>query len=355
METQKENINEKEKKHMKFSVISICVILALVLCSVLTIRYCNNRERENIIAASKENIAPYLDTLGQEAVDGDISILPEAAKNSNNVNFLNVIGSVSSHYTNESDTQIRAIEWVSNKHVSKEEFHSFISYLNMFEGSDYTIRSYDVLSNKTYVWYDYSTRISVACWFYNNEIHVRWYYNKNLLVSPPSTPTVTPAPTSTPTPTSKPTPNPTTAPTNPPQQNTRQSSSNKSNKYEVLCGVPCVFSNYKVTYNSFSLSSDYEGNTVIIENLTFENLSQEARPFFTTASVTMYQDGIELENAYFVNGYDAGLSQRKLQQGGILDIQEAHILRNTTSPVYIEISDWISINGIKYTGVIPLS
>lgn len=155
----------------------------------------------------------------------------------------------------------------------------------------------------------------------------------------------------TPTPTQTPTP----VPTVPPQQNAQQSNNTKSNKNEVLCGVPCVFSDYKVTYNSFSFSSDYNGNAVIIENLTFENLSSEARPFFTTANVTMYQDGVELENAYFVDGYDAGLSQRKIQQGGIFDVQEAHILRNKTSPVYIEITDWISLNGIKYKGVIPLS
>lgn len=159
----------------------------------------------------------------------------------------------------------------------------------------------------------------------------------------------------TPTPAPEPTPEPTPVPTEPPQQNTQQSNSGKTNKNEVLCGVPCVFSDYKVTYNSFSLSSDYEGNTVIIENLTFENFSSEARPFFTTASVTMYQDGVELENAYFVDGYDAGLSQRKVQQGGKFDVQEAHILRNKTSPITIEIKDWISLNGVKYTGIIPLS
>ncbi len=101
--------------------------------------------------------------------------------------------------------------------------------------------------------------------------------------------------------------------------------------------------------------TDYNGNAVIITNLTFENLSSEARPFFTTASVTLYQDGVELEPAYFVDGYDVGLSQRKVQKGANLDVQEAHILRNKTSPVYIEITDWISWNGSKYQGVIPLS
>lgn len=159
------------------------------------------------------------------------------------------------------------------------------------------------------------------------------------------------------TPTPKPTPTPTStpAPTTPPQQNVQQSNNTKANKNEVLCGVPCVFSDYKVTYNSFSFSSDYNSNAVIISNLTFENLSSEARPFFTTASVTLYQDGVELEPAYFVDGYDAGLGQRKVQQGGKFDVQEAHVLRNKTSPVYIEITDWISWNGTKYKGVIPLS
>ena len=143
---------------------------------------------------------------------------------------------------------------------------------------------------------------------------------------------------------SRPTPKPTSPPAVP-----------KSDGNTVMSGIPCVFSDYTVTYNNFSLSSDYEGNTVIIENLTFKNLSSEARPFFTTSNVTLYQDGIELEDAYFVDGCDYGLSQTKLQQGASLDVQQAHVLRNTTSPVYIEITDWISFNGKKYSGVIPLS
>lgn len=174
-------------------------------------------------------------------------------------------------------------------------------------------------------------------------------YKKELNATP------TPIPTETPEPTPQPTVAPTPEPTQPPQQNTQTSSTSKSNKYEVLCGQPCVFSDYSVTYNSFSLSTDYNGNPAIIENYTFKNSSAEARPFFTTASVTMYQDGIELQTAYMVSGCDLRPSQTKIQQGASLDVQYAHMLRNKTSPITIEIKDRISFGGIVYKGVIPLS
>lgn len=56
-----------------------------------------------------------------------------------------------------------------------------------------------------------------------------------------------------------------------------------------------------------------------------------------------------------VSGCDLRPSQTKIQQGASLDVQYAHVLRNKTSPITIEIKDWISFGGVVYKGVIPLS
>ena len=151
---------------------------------------------EDAINVSKENIEPYLETLGVNTDGKDLTLSADAYNNRANVNLLGVAGTVSSGFTDESATQIRYVEWVSNYELSANDFNKFIQTMNKFENSEASLTSYDNISPETYVWTDRSHSAYVMSWFESNKIFVRWYYEEVLA---PTTAPSTPAPTTSPT------------------------------------------------------------------------------------------------------------------------------------------------------------
>lgn len=139
--------------------------------------------------------------------------------------------------------------------------------------------------------------------------------------------------------------------------------------FEIATGGTTVFSvapglesateigDYLVSINSYDIAEDYDGNPALVLNMGYTNNSNVDSPFYVALEVKAFQDGIELEKAYFVDNtvVDDSGNYLNVLPGAGLGVAEAFILTSDTSPVDIEIAEFFSFNDEKITTQINLT
>ncbi len=107
--------------------------------------------------------------------------------------------------------------------------------------------------------------------------------------------------------------------------------------------------NYEVEILSAKLSKDYEGKDVVIIEYNFTNNGDDAMSFSVALIDKVFQDGIELEHSYFIdnNDYDAGNTSKEIKKGKSITVQSAFVLNDTTTPIEVEVSEFISLSSKK--------
>lgn len=104
---------------------------------------------------------------------------------------------------------------------------------------------------------------------------------------------------------------------------------------------------YGVKITGFSLSKDYDGKDAIIINYDFTNNSEEAVAALFALNFKLFQGGVELETAIMVDDCDLTPEQSEIKKGVTLSCQSAYLLRDTSSPVEIEVSELMSFSDEK--------
>jgi len=109
---------------------------------------------------------------------------------------------------------------------------------------------------------------------------------------------------------------------------------------------------YTVKFTDAALAKDYDGKDVIIVSYDFTNNDEETTSAMVSLVVKAFQDGVELERAYFLDGadgYDADNIMKDLKTGATLNCQEAYILSSMSSPVEVEAKASFSFSDEKVT------
>lgn len=102
---------------------------------------------------------------------------------------------------------------------------------------------------------------------------------------------------------------------------------------------------YHVEITGVSLSTDYEGNPAVIVSYSWTNNSEDTTMPMTTVTCSVFQDGVGAEAAIMMDeNYDGDSSMTEVRPGTTLDVQEAFVLSNTTSPIEVEISEWLTLD-----------
>ncbi len=103
---------------------------------------------------------------------------------------------------------------------------------------------------------------------------------------------------------------------------------------------------YHVEIKGATLTEDYEGKPAIIVTYAWTNNSEETTSSMTSVSCSAFQDGVELETAIITgnDAYDSDAFMKDVRPGTTLDIQSAFLLSNTTSPIEIEVGEWITFD-----------
>lgn len=97
-------------------------------------------------------------------------------------------------------------------------------------------------------------------------------------------------------------------------------------------------SEFDVTIDGATYTTDYEGKPVIIITFGFTNNSSAPASFGWTVDAQAFQGGIELDDFVFIDGFDSSLENSDVQPGITVSIQKPYILRDS-SAVTAQVSD----------------
>lgn len=86
------------------------------------------------------------------------------------------------------------------------------------------------------------------------------------------------------------------------------------------------------------------GDPVLVVTYRWTNNSDDTTSAFVELMCDAYQDGIELDIGYGVNSYDAMLDMTEIRPGVSLEVQACFELRNTTSDVEVEITEFLGLD-----------
>ena len=101
-------------------------------------------------------------------------------------------------------------------------------------------------------------------------------------------------------------------------------------------------SKYAVTINGMNIVEDYDGAPCIAIDFTFTNVSDDSPTSMSLATnITVYQDGVECEDAYFADSNDGSYSN-KVKAGVSVDVTRVYKLQNTSSDVEVEVGELFS-------------
>lgn len=106
-------------------------------------------------------------------------------------------------------------------------------------------------------------------------------------------------------------------------------------------------SDFTVTVDDCTVTEDYEGNPAIVVTYTWTNNSDDTAAFYTTFTVDAYQNGVELDSAYFLandDEFDLNASSNKIKSGATQTVQVAYKLSDETTDVEIEVTEWLSFD-----------
>ena len=109
---------------------------------------------------------------------------------------------------------------------------------------------------------------------------------------------------------------------------------------------------YSVVIDSCRLAKDFEGKSVVIVKYIFTNVSDdEPAAFYVTFDTAVYQNGVELNEAYFLDdnaNYDAENQTKAIKKGAKLEIEVAYKLNDTTTDIEVEVEELFSFNTDKF-------
>lgn len=113
---------------------------------------------------------------------------------------------------------------------------------------------------------------------------------------------------------------------------------------EIKIGDPITIGDYEITIISYSLSKDYEGNDALIVNYKFVNNSDKPAAPFIAVNFSGFQDSVETDNPFMVEGVDFGPGQKELKPGGEIEAQTALGISDLEKPFELEIKETFSFS-----------
>lgn len=105
---------------------------------------------------------------------------------------------------------------------------------------------------------------------------------------------------------------------------------------------------YSVVIDSCRLAKDYEGKDVVIVKYKFTNENDDdPAAFFVTFDETVYQNGVGLNEAYFLKdsaNYSADNQTKEIKKGASIDVEVAYELNDTATDIEVEVKELISFS-----------
>ena len=115
---------------------------------------------------------------------------------------------------------------------------------------------------------------------------------------------------------------------------------------------------YKVDIVSCRFAKDYEGKKVAIVKYTFTNHSEDPSSFFVAFDDNAYQNGVGLNEAYFLDdsaNYSSDNQTKEIKKDASIDVEVAYVLNDSTTPLEIEVKQLFSFDDSTVTKTFEIS
>lgn len=111
-------------------------------------------------------------------------------------------------------------------------------------------------------------------------------------------------------------------------------------------------SEYRVEIAGCRLATDYSGEPIVIVKYVFSNYAEDPVAFYIAFSATVYQDGIGLNECYFADdsaNYSSDNQTKEVKKGATIEVEVAYELNDTTTPIEVEVEEFLSFKDEKIT------
>lgn len=114
---------------------------------------------------------------------------------------------------------------------------------------------------------------------------------------------------------------------------------------------------YHVEIKSAALAEEDGGNPAVIITYTWTNNSKDTSSAMVSFVEKAFQDGVQLDSATIGDSsvYDFDSMLKNVEPGGSLDVQRAYVLKDETSVVTFELTEFLSLSDDVVTMEFDLS
>lgn len=134
--------------------------------------------------------------------------------------------------------------------------------------------------------------------------------------------------------------------------NSSSSSAVSAEKEEKVDGK---LGKYNVTVKSAKIVKNWEGKDTVKITYEFTNNASDSASFDIALSDNLYQNGIGLESTLLSDNDDVDLGfDVKIKPGTTKEVSKVYILRDTKTPIDVEIEELISFSDEKLTYTVEL-
>lgn len=130
-------------------------------------------------------------------------------------------------------------------------------------------------------------------------------------------------------------------------ENSVTADSQKTNSGTTVGDYGCVVKGAEMAKN-------YDGKDAIIITYEFTNNSDSAQSFDVALSDELYQNGVGLETAIFIDDAETDGFDVKIQPGVTKEVRKGYILQDTSTPIEVEISELFSLTDDKIVTTVEL-
>ena len=112
--------------------------------------------------------------------------------------------------------------------------------------------------------------------------------------------------------------------------------------------------NYICKVKSADICKNWEGKESVKVVYEFTNNHSEPQSFDFSLDAKLFQDGIGLESTFISADDDSSFCDVEIKPGTTKDVVKYYVLRDTTTPIEVEITELISFDNEKITTTITL-
>lgn len=112
-----------------------------------------------------------------------------------------------------------------------------------------------------------------------------------------------------------------------------------------------LLGDYHVEITGARLGKNYAGDDCIVVKYAWSHSKSDSRMFGASLKEVVYQDGIELKSVFVTTGLDieANVALLEVRSGVTQEIEKAYVLSSLTSPIEVDVSEYISFRDNKLT------